>query len=71
MQTPYIHIMAQPNQSPILRPELARTDIVQKERERNQNQREKNIWEIGQIMRRKKRKDWSSRQELQKLWTHK
>jgi hypothetical protein len=55
MQTPYIHIIAPSNQSPILWPELARTDIVQKERKNNQNE-EKNIWDIGQIMRGKKEK---------------
>jgi hypothetical protein len=43
MQTPYIHIIAPPNQSPILWPELARTDIVQKERENNQNEERKHL----------------------------
>lgn len=62
MQTPFIHIMAPPNQSPVIRP--IRTDIVQKERKKKiQNQRD-----IGQIMKRIK---WSSWQELQRLWTHK
>ena len=34
------------NQLPILRAELARSDIVQKER-KNQNQKRENIWDIG------------------------
>lgn len=43
MQTPYIHIMAPPNQSPIPRPELARADIVQKERKSNQTKERKHL----------------------------